>query len=129
MKGRKPALRVVPSTPGTRPAKWPCPTWLPAGAAPVWRSAVDDLAERGLLAEAAKPLLEAYVLSVCQIRQLQAQLAAEQLADEEKINPRFNAMQKAIQSARLLATELSLTVARRGGVRPASDDDFADLDL
>jgi phage terminase small subunit len=128
MKGAKPRLRVVPRT-GTRPAKWSCPSWLPAGAAPLWRAAVDDLAERSLLCDAARPLLEAYVLSCCQVRQLQAQLAVEHLADEERINPAFNALQKAIQSARLLATELSLTVARRGGVRPAGDDDFADLDL
>jgi hypothetical protein len=69
------------------------------------------------------------VLSVCQIRQLQAQLAAGQIADEDKVNPAFNALQKAIQSARLLATELSLTVARRGGARPGGNDDFADLDI
>jgi phage terminase small subunit len=129
VKGRKPKLRVVPPTGGKPAARWTCPTWLPAGSANIWRSAVQDLSERNLLCDAARPLLEAYVLSCGQIRQLTEQLAAAQLADEERVHPAFNALQKAIQSARLLATELTLTVARRGGARSVEGDEWADLDL
>ena len=129
MKGRKPRLRVVSGTGGARPARWTCPSWLPAGSAPIWRTAVHDLYGRNLLCDAARPLLEAYVLSCVQIRQLQEQLAAAQLTDDERVHPAFNALQKAIQTARLLATELTLTVARRGGTRPVEGDEWSGVDL
>jgi phage terminase small subunit len=129
MKGRKPRLKVVPSTGGAPKGQWTCPDWLPAGSAPVWRSAVQDLADRGLLCEAARPLLEAYVLSYAQIRQLQAQLAAARIADDERVHPAFTALQRAIQSARLLATELTLTIARRGAGTSVEVDEFAGVDI
>ena len=54
--------------------------------------------------------LEHYVLCIAQIRQCQQILATEPIAAIDGIHPAYNAQQKAIQSARLLAVELGLSV-------------------
>jgi broad specificity phosphatase PhoE len=52
-------------------------------------------------------------LAVAQVRQLQAALADQPLVTADGVHPVFNALQKAMQSARLLAVELGLTVVSR----------------
>jgi P27 family predicted phage terminase small subunit len=111
MKGGKPRnLRLV-SSQARRPHA--CPAWLPAEAKAEWHRAVKDLSSRGLLFDGALASLEHYVLCIAQIRQCQRILAEVPLADGEGIHPAYMAQQKAIQSARLLAVELGLSVVSR----------------
>jgi phage terminase small subunit len=74
---------------------------------------VQDLSSRGLLFPGALASLEHYVLCIAQIRQCQRILAEQPIADGEGIHPAYTAQQKAIQSARLLAVELGLSVVSR----------------
>ena len=74
---------------------------------------MQDLSGRGLLFDGALASLEHYVLCIAQIRQCQHILAESPIADAEGIHPVYTAQQKAIQSARLLAVELGLSVVCR----------------
>jgi Phage terminase, small subunit len=74
---------------------------------------VRDLSSRGLLFDGALASLEHYVLCIAQIRQCQQILADSLIADGEGIPPAYTAQQKAIQSGRLLAVELGLSVVSR----------------
>jgi P27 family predicted phage terminase small subunit len=112
MKGRKPTLELVAQT-ADRRGSYPCPAWLPSEARAEWKRAVEDLSSRGLMFSGAIAQLEHYCLSVAQIRQLQAILAKEPLATADGVHPAFTALTKAIQSARLLAVELGLSVVSR----------------
>jgi P27 family predicted phage terminase small subunit len=114
MKGGKPRtpLKLVASGAGKR-STYRCPDWLPPDAKAEWQRAVRDLSSRGLMFEGALASLEAYVLSVAQIRQCQKILADTPIADDEGNHPAYHAQQKAIQSARLLAVELGLTTVSR----------------
>ena len=69
--------------------------------------------EPGLLFDGALASLEHYCLCVAQIRQCQQILADTAIADADGIHPAYTAQQKAIQSARLLAVELGLSVVSR----------------
>ena len=111
MKGRKPQLKIVGS--GGSGKGHPCPAWLPPEARAEWDRAVRDLSGRGLLFDGALASLEHYCLCVAQIRQCQQILVDQMVADGEGIHPAYMAQQKAIQSARLLAVELGLTVTSR----------------
>jgi P27 family predicted phage terminase small subunit len=114
MKGSKPRnLHLVSSTTGKRRSAYPCPAWLPPDARAEWNRAVRDLSSRGLLFDGAIASLEHYVLCIAQIRQCQRILADSLIADGEGIHPAYTAQQKAIQSARLLAVELGLSVVSR----------------
>jgi P27 family predicted phage terminase small subunit len=114
MKGCKPRtpLRVI-AGPGKRRSAYPCPAWLPPEAKAEWQRAVQDLLSRGLMFDGALASLEHYVLCVAQIRQCQWILADALIADTDGIHPAYHAQQKAIQSARLLAVELGLSVVSR----------------
>jgi P27 family predicted phage terminase small subunit len=114
VKGGKPRtpLAVISSAAGKRSA-YACPPWLPTEARAEWDRAVRDLRSRGLLFDGALASLEHYVLCVAQIRQLQAVMADQPIATTDGVHPAFNALQKAMQSARLLAVELGLTVVSR----------------
>jgi P27 family predicted phage terminase small subunit len=112
MKGRKPELSIVAQT-ADRRRPYPCPAWLPPEAKAEWARAVQDLSSRGLLFDGALAQLEHYCLAVAQIRQLQAILADQPIATADGVHPAFTALTKGIQSARLLAVELGLSVVSR----------------
>lgn len=114
MKGSKPRtpLTVIAGS-GKRRSTYPCPAWLPPEAKAEWQRAVQDLSSRGLMFDGAVASLEHYVLCVAQIRQCQQILAEQPIADTERVHPAYIAQQKAIQSARLLAVELGLSVVSR----------------
>jgi P27 family predicted phage terminase small subunit len=114
MKGSKPRtpLRVIAGT-GRKRSAYPCPAWLPSEAKAEWHRAVRDLSARGLMFDGALASLEHYVLCVAQIRQCQQILAEQPIVGIEGIHPAYTAQQKAIQSARLLAVELGLSVVSR----------------
>jgi P27 family predicted phage terminase small subunit len=113
MKGSKPrtSLHLIASGPGQKAHA--CPAWLPPEARAEWSRAVQDLSSRGLLFEGALASLEHYVLCIAQIRQCQRILTEQPIADADRIHPAYTAQQKAIQSARLLAVELGLSVVSR----------------
>jgi P27 family predicted phage terminase small subunit len=113
MKGGKPRTPLTVITGPGRRSGYPCPGWLPAEAKAEWNRAVKDLSSRGLLFEGALSSLEHYVLCVAQVRQCQRILAEQPIADVERVHPAFTALQKAVQSARLLAVELGLSVVSR----------------
>jgi len=103
-RGRKPNLTVI-SGPQRSPA---APAWLPKQAKAEWAVAAADLASRGLLFEGAKATLANYCLCIAAIQQRQRFLdrnPADAAAFQEQM--------KAINSAKLLATELGLTVTSR----------------
>jgi P27 family predicted phage terminase small subunit len=132
MKGSKPRtpLHLIASGPGQKAHA--CPSWLPPGARGEWDRAVRDLSSRGLLFEGALALLEHYVLCLVQIRHLQATLAQEPLATTDGVHPAFTALQKAIQSARLLAVELGLSVVSRSRSfqgKAADEREWDDLEV
>lgn len=91
-----------------------------------------DLSSRGLLFDGALASLEHYVLCIAQIRQCQRILADSLVADGEGIHPAYTAQQKAIQSARLLAVELGLSVvsrARNFQGKSADQQEWEDLEV
>jgi P27 family predicted phage terminase small subunit len=114
VKGAKPRtpLRVIAGM-GRKRSGYPCPAWLPSEARSEWSRAVQDLSSRGLMFEGALASLEHYVLCIAQIRQCQKILADQPIAGVEGVHPAYTAQQKAIQSARLLAVELGLSVVSR----------------
>jgi P27 family predicted phage terminase small subunit len=126
LKGRKPQLKIV--GPGGSGNGLPCPSWLPAEARSEWSRAVQDLSNRGLMFYGALASLEHYVLCVAQIRQLQAVLATEPIAAADGVHPAYTAQQKAIQSARLLAVELGLSVVSRARSFQGKSTDERDWD-
>jgi P27 family predicted phage terminase small subunit len=103
-RGRKPNLTVIDGPQGSPAA----PAWLPAEAKREWATVAADLASRGLLFDGAKSTLANYCLCIAVIQQRQKLLDA---------NPgdtvAFQEQMKAINSAKLLATELGLTVTSR----------------
>lgn len=103
---------VTSSTQRKRSAD-PCPAWLLPDAKSEWQRTVRDLSSRGLMFDGAIASLEHYVLCLAQIRQCQRILAEQPIADTERVHPAYTAQQKAIQSARLLAVELGLSVVSR----------------
>jgi P27 family predicted phage terminase small subunit len=111
-KGRKPELSLVAQI-ADRRGRCPCPSWLPPEAKAEWNRAVEDLSSRGLLFSGALASLEHYVLQIAQIRECQKILAEAPLATADGVHPAYTAQQKAIQSARLLAVELGLSVVSR----------------
>jgi P27 family predicted phage terminase small subunit len=114
VKGSKPRnLHLVSSSTGRKRSAYPCPAWLPPDAKAEWQRAVKDLSSRGLLFDGALASLEHYCLCIAQIRQCQKILAHSLVADREGIHPAYHAQQKAIQSARLLAVELGLSIVSR----------------
>jgi P27 family predicted phage terminase small subunit len=134
VKGSKPRtpLRVVTSSTGRKRPASPCPAWLPPEAKAEWQRAVKDLSSRGLLFDGAIASLEHYVLCVAQIRQCQRILADSLIADGEGVHPAYTAQQKAIQSARLLAVELGLSVVSRARSfqgKSADEREWSDLEV
>ena len=78
------------------------------------------------------PLLEHYCLCIAQIRQCQQILTGQPIADAERIHPAYHAQQKAVQSARLLAVELGLSVVSRARSfqgKAADERDWDELDV
>ena len=133
MKGSKPRtpLKVIAGT-GRKGSVCPCPAWLPSEARAEWARSVQDLSSRGLMFDGALASLEHYVLCIAQIRQLQRILAQTPITDGEGIHPAYHAQQKAIQSARLLAVELGLSVVSRARSfqgKPSDERYWADLDV
>jgi P27 family predicted phage terminase small subunit len=127
---RRTPLRVVTSSTGRKRSAYPCPGWLPAEAKPEWQRAAQDLSSGGLLFDGAIASLEHYCLCIAQIRQCQRILAGSLIADGEGIHPAYTAQQKAIQSARLLAVELGLTVVSRTRSftgKTADDDGWSEV--
>jgi P27 family predicted phage terminase small subunit len=114
VKGAKPRtpLKVIAGT-GRKRSVCPCPAWLPPEARSEWARAVQDLSSRGLMFDGAIASLEHYCLCVAQIRQCQKILTEVPIADHVGVHPAYTAQQKAIQSARLLAVELGLSVVSR----------------
>jgi P27 family predicted phage terminase small subunit len=114
-RGRKPELSIVAQTSDRQRMRtaYPCPAWLPPEAKAEWSRAVQDLSSRGLMFDGALASLEHYCLQIAQIRQCQKILADADIAGADGIHPAYNAQQKAIQSARLLAVELGLSVVSR----------------
>jgi P27 family predicted phage terminase small subunit len=133
MKGSKPRnLHLVSSTTGKRRSAYPCPAWLPPEAKAEWHRAVQDLSSRGLMFDGALASLEHYVLCIAQIRQCQQILANAVIADDTGIHPAYTAQQKAIQSARLLAVELGLSVVSRARSfqgKSADEREWGDLEV
>jgi P27 family predicted phage terminase small subunit len=134
VKGSKPRtpLRVVTSSTGRKRPASPCPAWLPPEAKAEWQRAVKDLSSRGLLFDGAIASLEHYVLCVAQIQQCQQILAEQAIAGAEGIHPAYTAQQKAIQSARLLAVELGLSVVSRARSfqgKSADEHEWSDLEV
>jgi P27 family predicted phage terminase small subunit len=133
VKGSKPRnLHLVSSGPGRKRSSHPCPAWLPPEARAEWHRAVKDLSSRGLLFPGALASLEHYVLCIAQIRQCQRILADQVIADDTGIHPAYTAQQKAIQSARLLAVELGLSVVSRARSfqgKSADEREWADLEV
>jgi P27 family predicted phage terminase small subunit len=134
VKGSKPRtpLRVVTSSTGRKRPASPCPAWLPPEAKAEWQRAVKDLSSRGLMFDGAIASLEHYVLCIAQIRQLQKILATEPIVAIDGIHPAYHAQQKAIQSARLLAVELGLSVvcrARSFQGKSADERDWGELEV
>jgi P27 family predicted phage terminase small subunit len=132
MKGSKPRtpLRVI-TGPGKRGA-YPCPAWLPPEARAEWHRAVQDLSSRGLMFTGALASLEHYVLCIAQIKQCQQILAEQAIADTDRVHPAYTAQQKAIQSARLLAVELGLSVVSRARSfqgKAADEREWDELDV
>jgi phage terminase small subunit len=82
--------------------------------------------------EGALASLEHYVLCVAQIRQCQKILADALIADGEGVHPAYTAQQKAIQSARLLAVELGLSIVSRARSfqgKSADERDWGELEV
>jgi phage terminase small subunit len=97
-----------------------------------WHRAAKDLSSRGLLFPGALASLEHYVLCIAQIRQCQRILADAPIADDTGVHPGYTAQQKAIQSARLLAVELGLSVVSRARSfqgKSADQQEWEDLDV
>jgi P27 family predicted phage terminase small subunit len=120
-RGRKPSLRVI-SGPQRSPA---APRWLPKEAKTEWAVAAADLAARGLLFAGARSTLANYCLCIAVIQQRQ------QILDADPANAAaFNEMMKAINSAKLLATELGLSPTSRTRAfqgKSAGERDWSDL--
>jgi P27 family predicted phage terminase small subunit len=133
MKGSKPRnLHLIASGPAKGRSSYPCPAWLPAEARAEWTRAVQDLSARGLMFPGALASLEHYVLCIAQIRQCQKVLAEQPIADTERVHPAYTAQQKAIQSARLLAVELGLSVVSRARSfqgKAADEREWDELDV
>jgi P27 family predicted phage terminase small subunit len=132
MKGSKPRNLHLVAGPGRKLSAYPCPAWLPAEAKAEWHRAVRDLSSRGLMFEGALASLEHYVLCVAQIRQCQKILADALIADGEGVHPAYAAQQKAIQSARLLAVELGLSIVSRARSfqgKSADERDWGELEV
>jgi P27 family predicted phage terminase small subunit len=127
--GSKPRtpLGVIAGT-GRKRSGYPCPAWLPSEARSEWSRAVQDLSSRGLMFEGALASLEHYVLCIAQIRQCQRILADCLIADGEGIHPAYTAQRKAIQSARLLAVKLGLSVVSRARSFQGKDADKREWD-
>src|SRR5687767_6102671 len=105
MRGRKPALKVVSGPQGSR---LKAPGWLPKAAKAEWAVAVADLAGRGLLFKGSMATLANYCLCIAVIQGRQ-----EILDRDPGDRAAFQDQMKAINSAKLLATELGLTVTSR----------------
>jgi phage terminase small subunit len=103
-RGRKPDLTVI-SGPQRSPA---APAWLPKEAKTEWAAAAADLSSRGLMFDGARATLANYCLCIAVIQQRQKLLDANP-ADAVA----FQEQMKAVNSAKLLATELGLTVTSR----------------
>jgi P27 family predicted phage terminase small subunit len=117
---------------GRKRSGYPCPAWLPSEARSEWSRAVQDLSSRGLMFEGALASLEHYVLCIAQIRQCQKILADHPIAGVEGVHPAYTAQQKAIQSARLLAVELGLSVVSRARSfqgKSADEREWQDLEV
>jgi P27 family predicted phage terminase small subunit len=133
MKGAKPRtpLRVIAGS-GKRRSAYSCPAWLPPEAKAGWQRAVQDLSSRGLMLDGSLASLEHYCLCIAQIRQCQRILAGAPIADVEGVHPAYTAQQKAIQSARLLAVELGLSVVSRARSfqgKSADEREWDDLEV
>jgi P27 family predicted phage terminase small subunit len=125
-------LHLISSGPGRKRSAYPCPAWLPAEAKSEWSRAVQDPSSRGLMFDGALASLEHYVLCIAQIRQCQKILAEQPIAGIEGIHPAYTAQQKAIQSARLLAVELGLSIVSRTRSfqgKSADERDWGELEV
>jgi hypothetical protein len=81
---------------------------------------------------ARSPRSNTNVLCVAQSRQCQKILADALIADGEGVHPPYAAQQKAIQSARLLAVELGLSIVSRARSfqgKSADERDWGELEV
>ena len=120
-RGRKPNLTVIEG-PQRSPA---APAWLPKEAKVEWAAAAADLASRGLMFDGARSTLANYCLCIAVIQQRQ------KILDADPTNASaFQEQMKAVNSAKLLATELGLTVTSRTRAftaQKSSDDGWSDV--
>lgn len=127
MRGTKPHL-VVDNEPVTViPAP---PAWLSRPAKAEWRRVMPILVERRILTDADLGSLENYCVAQGCVRKAAAALQKE--TDAELVLKLFRMQDKAMQTARQLASELGLTPVSRS--RPAireeeADDEDDPLDL
>lgn len=124
MKGTKPKLVIDNDAVTGAPA---APGWLSTHAKAEWRRVMPGLVKRRILTKADLGSLENYCIAMGRVRQLEAELQVE-------FDPAlFRAQDKAMTTARQLASELGLTPVSRSrpAVREAGDDseDLSPLDI
>lgn len=118
MKGRKPNLTVLHSKP---PPKKKCPSppsWLSKYAKAEWRRVAPELHDRHLLQKDTFATLEHYCIAVSQVRETEETMQEQgrhvmNAKGALIVHPAHRIQAKAIQEARLLASELGLTPHRR----------------
>lgn len=125
MKGRKPEMKGAPDAVAEVPR---APSWLSKDAQAEWRRIMPLLVQRRILTAADMGMVESYCVAQGRVREFEARIQAA-----PDIEPTWIRMQdKAIQTARQIASELGLTPVSRS--RPSirddqANDDLADLDL
>ncbi|GLK76703.1 terminase [Methylopila jiangsuensis] len=113
MRGAKPNLKPAarPVLDASRP-----PAWLSKDAKAEWKRVMPLLIERRILSDADLGSLENYAVSIGRVREI------ERLIQSAGVDPALFRMQdKAIQTARQLASELGLTPVSRS--RPALNEE------
>ncbi len=123
MRGSKP--RMTPAADALTRAP-PVPSWLSPDAKSEWRRVMPSLAARKVLTNADMGLIESYCVSVGRSREIEREI---QKADTVN-GALFRMQDKAIQTARQLASELGLTpMSRSRSALRGNDDEADDADL
>ena len=121
MKGTKPHLRTDPEALGDMPA----PDWLSADARDEWERVMPILAERRILTVADLGSLENYCICIGRVRETEAAIQTE--AEPEMMLKLIRVQDKAMASARQLASELGLTPVSRSRPTIREDEDSDEL--
>lgn len=127
-RGRKPEIIATDGLLSSVPA---APSWLPKEGKTEWRRVMPQLVAGGKIAKHELGTVEAYCLSVAQMRQAEAVVAEKGMTFESesgpKRRPETTILKENLEASRRLAAELGLTPAsrakNRGGAAIDDEDD------